>query len=393
MMKEQRLEELFARFIEKATTQEDEQELMSLLKDPALTEKKKALIDAAYDQLPVDFRMSDKQADEVFRNIFHRSASFQLRKSSWKQWAAAASILLALALGGYFLLNKRSRLSDIAQTKHDSQDVKAPGTNRAMITLADGNKVFLDSVNIGQLAQVGNIKLVKLANGEVAYRTGDGQIIKELQYNTLTNPRGSNVVTMRLSDGSQVWLNAGSSITYPIAFVGNERKVELNGEGYFEIAHNASMPFNVKVGNMNVKVLGTHFNINSYSDEPTIKTTLLEGRVEVKKDNNIIFLNPGQQALAQPDEGKLRVVNDVNLDGVIAWKNGVFNFDNVKIDEAMRQLERWYDIDVVYENGIPNQELAGEMSKDVTLMGLLNVIKELGITYHLNGKKLIIINK
>ncbi len=203
----------------------------------------------------------------------------------------------------------------------------------------------------------------------------------------MSTPRGRQF-QVTLPDGTAVWLNAASSIRYPTAFTGAERKVEITGEVYFEVKKDIR-PFIVSADNRaEVTVLGTSFNVNSYSNEAGVKATLLEGTVQVSKDEQSVIIKPGEQADVQKT---ISVTKGVALEKVMAWKAGLFNFENVSLDEAMRQLERWYDIEVVYEKGIPNIELDGEMSKDITLNGLMNVLKELGVRYRLEGRRLIIL--
>ncbi|MBO9620787.1 MAG: FecR domain-containing protein [Niabella sp.] len=301
-------------------------------------------------------------------------------------WLAAASIIALLGLGIYFYTVNNRQQQPTA--KNISGDIPAPATNRAMITLADGSKVYLDGIGSGQLAQQGNIRLVKLGNGEIAYQTATGKVLKEPQSNTLTNPRGSKVIDMQLSDGSHVWLNAGSAITYPVAFTGNERKVELKGEGYFEVAKDKTKKFIVSSKGVTTEVLGTHFNVNAYSNEPETKVTLLEGSVRAGNNNNTVVIKPGQQAVA--NNGSVKVNASPNLDQVMAWKNGYFSFDGLTLKQAMTQLERWYDIDVVYEEGVADEGLMGKMTRGITLNELMDVLQKLGVHYQLEGRKLII---
>jgi ferric-dicitrate binding protein FerR (iron transport regulator) len=234
-----------------------------------------------------------------------------------------------------------------------------------MITLADGSTIYLDSVGGGTLAVQNDVQVMKTAEGKVVYTgatTGNGEIV----YNTLFNPRGSKVIDMQLSDGSHVWLNAGSSIRYPVAFIGKERVVEINGEAYFEVARlersnaknakqaqrtqSENMPFIVKKGDVSVTVLGTHFNVNAYDDEESLKVTLLEGSVAVKRASTMVKLTPGQQAIAA--SGKLQVASSVDVDEVMAWKNGKFVFNKTNVQTTMRQIARWYDVDIEYKDNV-----------------------------------------
>lgn len=305
----------------------------------------------------------------------------------WYWAAASVIILLGLGLGFYFYTTHSTQQP--AVTINVPKDIPAPVSNKAMITLADGSQVFLDSVGNGPLAQQGNIKLVKLANGQIAYQTASGEILKELQYNTLTNPRGSKVIDMELSDGSHVWLNAGSSITYPVAFVGDERKVELKGEGYFEVAKDPSKKFIVMANETETEVLGTHFNINAYDDEPNVKVTLLEGSVKVNNGAGSVTIRPGQQARLTGNQQP--VTGNPDLDQVMAWKNGIFQMDNIDVATLMRQVARWYDIDVVYESGIPEGRMTGEVPMTTSLASVLKMFEYSGLKFRIEGKKLTVL--
>lgn len=191
-----------------------------------------------------------------------------------------------------------------------------------------------------------------------------------------------------LADGSHVWLNTGSSVTYPVAFGKNERKVFVTGEAYFEVAHDASRPFIVKKADMEITVLGTHFNVNAYDDENSIRVTLLEGAVKVKKGHASEMLSPGQQA--EVVNTGIAVANTVNTEAVMAWKNGYFHFGNTGIAELMKQLARWYDIDIVYKGEVPQRAFGGEISRNANLSQILNILNESNVKCRLEGKKLII---
>lgn len=297
-------------------------------------------------------------------------------------WAVACMLLLSGGLAYYFLGIGESRppANPTAATVPDIQ----PGKNGAILVLADGSRVLLDSIRNGFIALQGGAR-AKVVNGTLLYEVqGPDQ---ELLYNTMSTPKGRQF-QVTLPDGTGVWLNAASSIRYPTAFVGNERRVEVTGEVYFEVKKDFR-PFIVAVDNRaEITVLGTSFNINSYTNETSIKATLLQGAVQVSKGGQQIVLRPGEQADVQQN---IRVAKAVDLDKVMAWKAGLFNFEDVSLEAAMRQLERWYDITVIYEKGVPKIELEGEMSKDITLNGLMNVLKELGVHYRLEDRKLFIV--
>ena len=310
-----------------------------------------------------------------------------LRKRPVIRWVAAAAIVLSLGVGSYWLLNRPSGSREVV-SRNKVQDVQAPQTNRATITLANGKTVYLDSAANGSLATQGNVQVVKLADGQIAYKGS----ASELVYNTLTNPRGSKVINMTLSDGSRIWLNAGSSITYPVTFVGNERNVEVSGEVYFEVAHNAAIPFRVRHGAMEVKVLGTHFNINAYADEPDVKVTLLEGAVKVGNNMGLVNIKPGEQAIISTNHLP-HTSGNINLDQVMAWKNGLFSFTGADLTTVMRQLARWYDLDVKYEGQMPARKFSGEITHDLTLSQLMNGLQSLGIQFSIEGRTMIVQQK
>ena len=303
---------------------------------------------------------------------------------NWRRIAVAASILLVVGLSTYFIFFNKSRPTEIAKTP--PQDVKAPASNRAMITLADGKTVYLDSAANGELAMQNNVKVVKTADGQIVYE-GSSLTTHDspLTFNTLTNRRGSKVIDMTLADGSRVWLNAGSSITYPVAFVSNERKISISGEAYFEVSHDASKPFIVSKGETSVQVLGTHFNVNAYDDETDIKITLLEGSVKVSNGSSSGLLKPGQQAQISSE---LKIINGVDVDEIIAWKNGKFQFgEKADIGTIMRQIARWYDVDVEYK-GTFTKHFGGTISREVNVSQVLKVLETTGdVKCNVEGRK------
>lgn len=304
-----------------------------------------------------------------------------------RRWLTAAAAIIILTVSGYWFTtisdNGPGKTNSVAQ----AADLKAPETNRAMITLSDGRTVYLDSVGSGALAQEGNMQLVKLADGQIAYQSEGGEEVKTLQYNTLVNPRGSKVIDMTLADGSRVWLNAGTSLTYPVAFVAAERSVTIKGEAYFEVAPDKVKPFLVNTGNAYVKVLGTHFNVMNYSGEPSVQTTLLEGSVQVIAGEKEMLLKPGQQSNQKAD-GALLLGNNVDVELVTAWKNGLQSFRHADLKTLMRQVERWYDIDVVYETAVPaSLSFTGEgISRNVSLRELLQVLENRELKFEIDAE-------
>jgi ferric-dicitrate binding protein FerR (iron transport regulator) len=307
----------------------------------------------------------------------------------WGRVAAAAVIILMFATGAYFVFNNKKQTHQIAQiTVHD---VPAPASSRAVITLANGQQIILDSVGNGTtLATQGNVKILKKEDGRIEYESaGAGNPAGAISYNTLSNPRGSRGISLILADGSKVWLNAASSLTYPTAFTGEERKVQISGEAYFEVAHNPDKPFHVLANGMDVEDIGTAFDINAYDDEGVIKTTLVQGEVKVAKGNKAQTLLPGQQSVLDP-QGNLSLVKHADIESAIAWKNGLFSFDKADLKTVMRQVSRWYDLDVSYEGNIPPVQFSGEIGRDLSLNQLFSILNETRIHYRVEGKKMVV---
>jgi len=309
-------------------------------------------------------------------------------------WVAAFAALVAGA-AAYSFLQKNVSESDSGWVKTAAMQVE-PGKDGAILTLADGSTVVLDSLGNGLVAVQSGFQ-ASIRNGELVYNATQ-EFVTEPSYNTVHTPKGRQF-SMVFADGTRVWLNAASSIRFPTVFFGRERKVEVTGEAYFEISPDAKLPFRVLVdGRAEVEVLGTTFNVNAYPNEGSINTTLIDGSVRVfaaagGTSGNSIILRPGQQAqLSQGTQPELKLIEGVDVDRTVAWRNGLFNFNNIDFAAAMRQLERWYDINVVYENGIPKDiELYGSMTRDVALNDLLIGLQKIGVKCRLEGRDLIIL--
>jgi len=324
------------------------------------------------------------------------------RLTGGRAWWAAAAILVVLGAGSYLAyLNRPNPAVTTAQTQSErfKNDV-APGGNKAVLTLSGGQQIILDSAANGVLSQQGNSQVQKLANGQLSYTVITERPTTAL-YNTLTTPPGG-VYQLILPDGSKVWLNSESSIKYPVFFAGKERKVEISGEAYFEVLKDASKPFKVKInGSVEVEVLGTSFNINSYEDEPTIRTTLLEGSVSVREEPIVgvntntnklsVVLKPGQQAqmvVGDNSNNGVRVVGAVDVDAVVAWKNGLFRFKGAELGAVMRQIARWYDVDVEYQGKLPDYPLVGNIPRNVPVSEILKLLELTGVVHFtIEGKK------
>jgi transmembrane sensor len=240
----------------------------------------------------------------------------------------------------------------------------------------------------GTLLQKGATKITKQGGLLIYNDSGSTNQDAPIVYNTLSTPRGGQYQVV-LSDGSKVWLNAASSLHFPTSFTGNQRVVELTGEAYFEVTKNKKKPFFVKVGDMQVKVLGTHFNINAYSDESSIKTSLLEGSVKIAKGKVTGLLNPGEQAVLDNQNDKVEI-KKVNMDEVMAWKNGIFQFDGADLTTIMRDISRWYNVEIVYDGEEPMRRFEGKISRTAQLSDVLKILALSNVKFIVVGNKIIV---
>jgi transmembrane sensor len=330
--------------------------------------------------------------ERIFNKITTQIPEFQgavvrMHHHWWKYAASAAAVLVLLVSGTLMLTRHRSdqHVSKVEKVMTNDNDIAAPQGNYASITLADGQKLDLNNSADGTLASQGKIEVIKTADGLIVYKAATGKSSNTVQWNTLTNPRGSNVIGMVLEDGTKVWLNAGSSLTYPVAFIGNERKVSITGEAYFEVTKDKQKPFRLVRDKTEVEVLGTHFNVNAYGDGPFIKVTLLEGSVKVNNGTNSGMLKPGQQA--RVSDNNINVRSDVNVDQVMAWKNGYFSFDKASATEVMQEIARWYNIEVVYDGEVPDEQFGGELRRSSKLSSVLKILEKSGVNFRIEGNK------
>jgi ferric-dicitrate binding protein FerR (iron transport regulator) len=382
-----RIHHLVKQYLKKDLPEAEQAEFQRLLHAPAHQEALQAAFEeqageldmnAAQDQDLLPLLQVALQSDKPAPRVHF------LRRRVW----AAASIILVLAAGAWlWTVNKKN----IPPPDMTAKPVEiAPGKAGAILTLADGSEVVLDSLGNGVIAQQNGASVV-LTNGQLAYTPADNSTAT-MAFNTISTPRGRQF-QVTLPDGTQVWLNAASSVRYPTMFSGKERQVEVTGEAYFEVAKNTAMPFRVNVGGKaEITVLGTHFNVNAYENEKAIATTLLEGSVRISsgKQAQPVVLQPGEQARITNTTAGIKVIANADIDKTIAWKNGLFYFEGASLAEIMRQLERWYDIEVVYEKGVPDIQFEGEMTKDVSLNGLLVMLGRTDIRFRLEGRKLIV---
>lgn len=370
----QKLHRLLEAYVTDTISAHEGAELAQMLEQPQYQALFKELIHTQLHQQALDL---DSQTDSSFERILPsleaqiqqggsiRRTPFLLR---WRNIAAA--ILILVICSGIYLFHQSKKPRQITLQTKVPQEI-LPGSNKAILTLANGTQKELGMTNNGLQLQTDAV--------------------------LLTTPNGGQYQAI-LPDGSKVWLNAASSIRFPSSFNHKVRKVEITGEVYLEVAKNPEQPFIVSVRSAEIQVLGTSFNINAYEEEDVLKTTLVTGAVKMSMSDRSVPLRPGQQAILKipdlpvKDEGESIIVQSVDLGQVLAWKNGLFDFNGLSLEEIMRQLERWYDIKIVYENNkIPNKRLAGEMTRGVSLNDLLKQLGELGIHCKLNNRTLTVL--
>ncbi|MCO5238824.1 MAG: FecR domain-containing protein [Chitinophagaceae bacterium] len=342
--------------------------------------------------LSIDFKIQ-KTKDEVIEE--HLSNALRIIENKrpatvihFKKWGWAAAVMVVFAAGYWLIRNTAIKKNQREAAAPLVIEDLVPGGERATLTLADGTRVILDSADNGQLATQGNVTVIKLDDGQLSYKgngmhgAGSGQAL----YNTISTPAGG-VYQLVLSDGTQVWLNAMSSLKFPAVFTGKERRVELKGEAYFEVMSNASRPFFVNAGEMDIKVLGTHFNVKAYRDDPIFQTTLLEGKVEVSSEKERVDITPGQQARMNVKVKNIKKMNGVNINDVMAWKNGEFFFEETELKDALRTLSRWYDFDVEYREDFEPTFIYGSISRNKNLSEVLKILEASGIHFRIERMK------
>lgn len=326
-----------------------------------------------------------------------------LVKRLWFRSAMAAAVVVLVCIPVYYYILKTPAPKQVVQANNKPaaapKNDALPGSNKATLTLADGTVVDLDNAANGTIATEGKTVVKKREDGKLEYSESHSPLTTDNSpsYNVLSTPKGGQYF-LELPDGSKVWLNAASSIRYPTAFNSKERLVELTGEAYFDIMKNPNIPFRVHFTSSSkdggdregvIEVMGTQFNVNAYNDESTIRTTLLEGKVKIaSSDKNTAILLPGQQAQIKNTSvgnGHIRVVDDVDTEEAIAWKNGLFYFDNVDIQAIMRQLARWYKVQVFFKGKIPARRFAGQVSRSSNLSQVLKILELSKIHFTIEG--------
>lgn len=378
-----RIRYLFGLYMDKTISAAEEKELAELALDPAYKDILLRLEQEYWEKEPL-VAMEEEEAENFLSGILDGRQPV-IRKLHWKQLVAAASVLLLLAAGGYFMLFNKSvnkTKTPLSQEQRFRNDVN-PGKYSARLMLADGSIIILDSAATGELATQGNTSVIHQGN-RLIYEERAGA--KEVLYNTITTAK-AEIYATELSDGTKVWLNAASSIHFPVSFNDKERRVEITGEAYFEVAKDVSRRFTVVVNGAEVEVLGTHFNINAYTNESAVRTTLLEGKVRVSGKGTVAMLKPGQQARLAAG---LEVIDHVDLENVMAWRNGRFYFNNSNMEAIMREVERWYDVEVEYQDVVPHLFVA-RIPRNVPISELLKLLELTDrVHFKIEGRKIIV---
>jgi len=316
------------------------------------------------------------------------SENLQARRGvlrSMKKWSWAAAVLIA-GIGAFmWFQGKEKKVPELVQAEQIPEIV--PGRDGATLVLDDGTEIVLDSLGNGFVAAQKGSR-VELVDGRLTYNT-TGANTGEIAFNTMRTPAGRQF-QMQLPDGTQVWLNAGSSVRYPTRFVGRERRVSITGEAYFEVVRDIEKPFLVSVDSMEISVLGTHFNVNAYRDEQSISTSLLEGSVKISGPGADRMLTPGQQGIMSRKDGRMKI-REVDMDQVVAWKNGLFQFDKADIKTIMRQISRWYNVEIVYTGELPERRVfEGKISRSAQLSEVLGILEFSGVEFSVEGNRILV---
>jgi ferric-dicitrate binding protein FerR (iron transport regulator) len=393
-MDTENFKELINRYITGTLQEGDKATLRRLLNDPKYVQELERLMD---EQLAAKAPAEYEYPEAVNRiklaieeNIHTEEATgtahrIPLYSRKWARIAVAAAILLLIGSTALirFMLNKKP--APVPAVVTQAAVSVAPGSNKALLTLANGSTITLDS-SARQVIQQGQTT-IRQYGGQLQYTAGN--TTATASYNILRTPAGGQY-QLTLPDGSKVWLNASSSLRFPTAFNGSERNVELTGEAYFEVAKHAGMPFKVVANDVTIEILGTHFNVNAYADEQRIATTLLEGAVKVNNGDQAVVLKPGQQAVYSRATHDLRS-GAADTEGAVAWKNGYFKFSNENIRSVMRKIARWYDVDIEYRGDVSDKALWGTISRFENIPEVLDMLEMTGtMHFRMEGRKVIV---
>ena len=382
---------LFSRYIENTITESELEQLLRIVDEQQDASDLRTILEERWRKTALSTDAGNDDWNEKLEELFNDAAGREAksrsgeRKYRFRPWiAAAVTVGVICAATLIYLTNHKKQQEPLAPSitlRHD-HDVAAPAGTVAILTLANGKTVPLGSITAGMVVRQGSAKVEKLKDGQLVY---SGSADASLSYNVLTVPRGSRVASITLADGTRVWLNAASSLKYPVAFAAKERRVFIVGEAYFEVAHNARLPFVVDNGNTHITVLGTHFNVNAYQDESMVKVTLMEGSVNIDRSGSSRTLSPGQQAVIG---NSVEIRNDADLDEVLAWKNGRFSFgEAADINSVMREIARWYDVEVKFERPVV-AHIGGTISRDENASQVFRMLEMTGaVKFQIDDRK------
>ncbi|QJB38178.1 FecR domain-containing protein [Chitinophaga oryzae] len=342
--------------------------------------------------IPASFAASEAEQEKRIWNKITARTGFPghtatVAPSRRRRWWVAAAVTAAIVTAGYCWHHLQTKTLPARQLATHAPDA-APGSDKAVLTLSNGRQILLDSAGNGALAQQGGVRIVKNEDGSILYVDEHSGALTDTLYNIMSVPKGGQYKLI-LPDGSRVWLNAASSLKYPVAFSNRERSVELTGEGYFEVTASAASPFRVTVRNTQIAVLGTSFNIMGYADETGIQTTLLSGAVKVKQGTTEKMLTPGQQAVVNNENGRISV-GETETALATAWKDGQFRFSGNNIPMVLRQIGRWYNIDIVYQGSIPQGHITGKVPRNMKLSGVIRILELSGIRCRQEAGRLLV---
>lgn len=369
-------------------------ELLTRYNQGTCTEEEKALVESWYldriereDPPVLDEQDEGRAQRAIWDEITAVRPAIRPRRKRYRQLAAVASVILLCGLSFYFIDQRNSESKDTLATV--SNDAVKPGGNNAYLTLADGQRIDLTHLGDGMLSEEAGVRIYKTADGELLYEAADEHLIDVALSgnNTIETPVGGQY-QIRLPDGTKVWLNSSSSLEYPVRFAKSERRVTLRGEAYFEVQSDKDKPFYVNSQDQTVEVLGTKFNINSYDDEPSMKTTLLEGSVRISAVGRSQILKPGEQAEIQ--NNNLRI-HAVDIDQVTGWSRGDFVFHGAELKNIMRQISRWYGVEVIYESALGDMKFGGSISRSKDIEEVLKVLSMTqGVNFKLEGRRVMV---
>lgn len=393
-MLDERIEILIGKLIDGTLDVPEKQELAESVRLNPGDERFAGALELAWERFEPEQPMPEAMSDRIMANIFPAKTVGEEEEErsggiAWL-WPKLVAAALVIGFGVYWWASYRGSREMAQQEKVVKVQLAdiPPGGNKAILILGDGSSIALDSAGNGLLASQGGTSVTQSGKGQLVYKSGhDTESAPVL--NTVTTPKGGQFHIV-LPDGTGVWLNAASSLRFPTAFTGKQRNVEITGEVYFEVAHNRQMPFVVKNGATEITVLGTHFNVMAYDDEKIMRTTLLEGAVKITRGAMEALLAPGQQARISAATGSVRVVDDVNTEKELSWKNGYFQFEDESLESIMRQVSRWYDVEVRYEGNSRGENFTGRLTRNSNVSSVMKILSLSGVKFRIEDKTIIV---